>query len=142
MAFSMSTKFSTAAPTVRRTAAVAPRTSVRANYKVTVRMPTGKEASFECAPDQVVLEAAEAAGVELPFMCRTNTCCTCAAKCTKGELEMPEQGLLSPEHKAAGFRLLCSAYPRSDIEIMSHQEDEFINTSHIYDKQMNLAGAV
>lgn len=75
-------------------------------------------------------------------MCRTGTCCTCCGKRVAGELAQPDQGLLSPEHEAAGYALLCSSYPRSDLVVLSHQEEDFIQSSHIYDKQMNLKAAV
>ncbi|KAI8472129.1 MAG: 2Fe-2S ferredoxin-type domain-containing protein [Monoraphidium minutum] len=143
MAFTMSTRAArtAAAPAARRAAAAAPRTAVRARYTVTLQLPDGAQKSFECAPDQLILEAAEANGIELPFMCRTGTCCTCAGKRVEGELVEPDQGLLSPEFEQMGFALMCSSYPRSDLTIVTHAEEDFIQTSHIYDKQMNLAGA-
>ncbi|GBF87313.1 hypothetical protein Rsub_00024 [Raphidocelis subcapitata] len=145
MAFALSTRApraaaAAAAPLPRRAAAaVAPRARVVASYKVTVRSPEGQDVTFDCAPDQLILEAAEASGLELPFMCRTGTCCTCCGKRVQGEVDQPGQGLLSPEHEQQGYALLCSSYPRSDLVILSHAEEDFINRSHIYDKQMNIA---
>ncbi|KIZ01955.1 Ferredoxin [Monoraphidium neglectum] len=89
----------------------------------------------------LLLEAAEAAGIEMPHMCRTGCCSTCIGKRIKGEVVEPDQGLLGPEFEDMGYALMCSSYPRSDLVIQTHAEEDFIKTSHIYDKQMNLAGA-
>jgi 2Fe-2S type ferredoxin len=84
-----------------------------------------------------VLDAAERAGADLPFLCRTGTCGGCTSRRVEGALAQPSAGLLSPEHEKAGFVLLCSAYPRSDLTILTHQEQNFYDETHLFDKQAN-----
>ncbi len=68
--------------------------------------------------DTNVLEAAEAAGVELPFECRSGICGQCKVKCQKGEVHMRTQDALSAKEKSAGYILACQALPRSrEIQI-------------------------
>jgi NAD(P)H-flavin reductase/ferredoxin len=74
----------------------------------TVRV-AGRDIAFACAPDQPVLEAAEAAGWELPYSCRRGVCNTCLGRLVAGEAEAPPA--------QDGQILFCQARPRSDLEI-------------------------
>ena len=84
-------------------------------FRVTLQ-PGGE--SFEAAGDQTVLLAGLAAGIALPWSCRTGTCRTCIARLVQGRIEhrIPWPGL-SYEEKAEGFILPCVAEPRSDLTI-------------------------
>jgi ring-1,2-phenylacetyl-CoA epoxidase subunit PaaE len=62
---------------------------------------------------QAVLDAALAAGADLPFACKGGVCCTCRAKLESGEVEMAVNYGLEPEEVEAGFVLTCQSYPRS-----------------------------
>lgn len=59
--------------------------------------------------DQTVLEAAEAAGVEIPFSCRVGVCGVCVTKLVEGEVAMAEESGLDPADKARGYVLACQA---------------------------------
>ncbi|KAL2631150.1 hypothetical protein R1flu_015836 [Riccia fluitans] len=48
-------------------------------YKITLISTKGEEVVIECADDTYILDAAEDAGVDLPYSCRAGACCTCAA---------------------------------------------------------------
>lgn len=74
----------------------------------TVRV-AGTGIEFACAADRTVLEAAEAAGWEIPYSCRRGVCNTCLGRLLAGEVEAP------PEQD--GQVLFCQAKPRSDLEI-------------------------
>lgn len=59
--------------------------------------------------DQTVLEAAEGAGVEIPYSCRTGVCGVCVVKLKQGAVSMVVQDGLDPADKAAGYVLACQA---------------------------------
>jgi ferredoxin-NADP reductase len=56
-----------------------------------------------------VLEAAESAGVEIPYSCRAGVCGVCVVKLTKGEVTMTVEEGLDPADKAQGYVLACQA---------------------------------
>ncbi len=72
----------------------------------------GRSRSFPMAPtDGSVLEAAERAGLELPFSCRSGICATCRARITNGAAVMTHNIALEPWETQAGFLLCCQARP-------------------------------
>ena len=78
---------------------------------VTVEMD-GRCRSFPMARrDESVLAAAERAGVELPFSCRSGICATCRTKIIAGAATMAYNIALEPWEIAAGFVLCCQARP-------------------------------
>lgn len=62
---------------------------------------------------QNILDAALAAGADLPYACKGGVCCTCKAKLTEGEVVMDLNYALEPDEVAAGYVLLCQSHPRS-----------------------------
>jgi ferredoxin len=79
-------------------------------------MPGGE--TFAAPGNETLLLAGLAAGVALPWSCRTGTCRSCIARLLSGRIEhrIPWPGL-SFEEKAEGFILPCVAEPRSDVTI-------------------------
>jgi ring-1,2-phenylacetyl-CoA epoxidase subunit PaaE len=72
----------------------------------------GRRRSFPMAPgDASVLEAAERAGLDLPFSCRSGICATCRARITRGAAVMTHNIALEPWETDAGFVLCCQARP-------------------------------
>jgi ferredoxin len=67
-------------------------------------------------PGQTLLQAAEAAGVELPSSCRNGTCRACLAQLLEGRVRhcVAWPGL-SAEEKAQGWVLPCVAVPEGDV---------------------------
>jgi ferredoxin len=91
-------------------------------YDVTYVTPDG-EVRLAVSDEQYLLEAAAAAGLQLPFMCLQGWCTTCAGHLVSGDVDQHEARRYYPQDRAAGFILLCSAFPRSDARILTHQKD-------------------
>ncbi|MFM7447406.1 MAG: 2Fe-2S iron-sulfur cluster-binding protein [Leptolyngbyaceae cyanobacterium] len=74
--------------------------------------------------DRYILHSVEAQGGDLPFSCRNGACTTCAVRVISGDLYQPEAMGLSLQLQRQGYALLCVAYPRSDLEVETQDEDE------------------
>ncbi|GLC33229.1 hypothetical protein PLESTB_000357200 [Pleodorina starrii] len=92
-------------------------------YQVTLRMPSGKTRTLEVAPDEAIFDAIDRTDLDLPYLCRSGTCGTCAGRVQSGQVEQIGQHILDEHQIKAGFVLLCSSYPRSDCTILTHQEE-------------------
>jgi ferredoxin len=88
---------------------------------VTVITPDGRETSLQVREDEYLLDAAVGAGMDLPYMCLQGWCTTCAGKLLEGKVDQSEALRIYPQDEEAGFVLLCSAFARSDLRILSHQ---------------------
>ncbi len=73
--------------------------------------------------DQTILEAAQAAGLDLPYSCSAGVCTTCAAMVLEGTVDQTDGMGVSPDLQAEGYALLCVAYPRSNLKIETGKED-------------------
>jgi ring-1,2-phenylacetyl-CoA epoxidase subunit PaaE len=128
-------RFAAAAPTAAATPAAAAGMPSRANP---VRAPEadvrdvlatvsvvmdGRRRSFFMAPtDASVLDAAERAGLELPFSCRSGICATCRTRIVAGEADMTHNIALEPWEIDAGFVLCCQARPTTPSLELSYDE--------------------
>lgn len=92
-------------------------------YSIEIRHQ-GTVSTIEVPEDQLILRAAEAAGLDLPNSCNAGVCTTCAAKILEGTVEQSSGMGLSPELQAEGYALLCVAYPRSNLKVETGKEEE------------------
>jgi NAD(P)H-flavin reductase/ferredoxin len=75
------------------------------------------EFGFPCEPNESVLDAAQRAGLEIPFSCRKGVCGTCKGRVVSGEARAFSGDALSPAERAEGQALFCNTRPRSDLVI-------------------------
>ena len=93
-------------------------------YQIEVQNPeTNETLHFPCEPEEFILDAADRAGIELPYSCRSGGCLSCSAKIISGSVDMAEQYVLEEEEVDKGFLLLCCTSPTSNAVLLSHQED-------------------
>ena len=69
-----------------------------------------------------ILDAASAAGLEVPFSCTSGVCGTCRAKCVEGEVRMERNYALDKAEVAAGFVLTCQCRPLTPQVTLSFDE--------------------
>lgn len=78
--------------------------------------PTGLACEVE--PGQSLLEAALAAGIDMPRSCRNGTCRACLCRLLDGQIRYRiDWPGLSADEKTEGFILPCVALPQSDVVI-------------------------
>ena len=72
---------------------------------------------FTVAPGETVLEAAQRAGVALPYSCRAGVCGSCKATVLEGQCDYPRNPPLALDDSALARHavLVCQAVPRSDL---------------------------
>ena len=73
----------------------------------------GTDVHFTCGADQTILDAALAAGIEMPYSCRKGVCGNCAGGVAAGDVASPPSAATP-----AGQHLYCQCLPRSDLEIV------------------------
>jgi ring-1,2-phenylacetyl-CoA epoxidase subunit PaaE len=69
-----------------------------------------------------VLDAAAAAGLEVPYSCKSGVCCTCRAKLMEGKVRMDRNFALEKHEVEAGFVLTCQAHPLTERVVISFDE--------------------
>lgn len=79
---------------------------------------------IECEENQTILAASELVGIGLPYSCRRGVCSKCTGRITDGEIDQSEQTFLDDDQMADDSVLTRIAYPKSDCNILIHQEHE------------------
>jgi ferredoxin len=98
--------------------------STTTKYRVCLDTPEGTRIVF-VRRDQTIWDAAQAKGISLPAICHQGRCLTCAGKLIgPGKIDQSRAESYFPEDRAEGFVLLCTAEPRSELRIRTHQENQ------------------
>lgn len=82
----------------------------------------GKSHALRMNPDEHVLDAAMAAGLDLPFSCKGGVCATCRCKVMTGSVVMDKNFGLEAWETDKGFVLSCQSRPTSEVVSVSFDE--------------------
>ncbi len=77
----------------------------------------GTQFRFPCETNEAVLDAAQRAGLEIPYSCRKGVCGTCKGRVVAGEVRAFAGDALGAVERAEGQVLFCNARPRSNLVI-------------------------
>jgi ferredoxin len=79
----------------------------------------GHDRGIQVEPGQTILEAALAAGIDMPFSCAMGGCGACRVRRADGEVRMEEPNCLSRAERDQGYVLTCVGRPmtRSKVEV-------------------------
>ncbi|RXK48431.1 2Fe-2S iron-sulfur cluster-binding protein [Halorientalis pallida] len=84
----------------------------------------GEEITLSVDEDEYILDAAEEAGLDLPYSCRKGQCTSCVGTVEAGEIDQSEGAALDPMQEDDGFALLCITYPKSDCTIETDTQSD------------------
>ncbi len=82
----------------------------------------GSRHAFRVPEGGLVVDAALAAGVRVPYSCKGGMCCTCRAKLVEGEVTMVRNFSLEPWEIEGGFVLTCQAQPTSSRVVLDYDQ--------------------
>lgn len=88
-------------------------------FRVVFETPTG-ETTVWIRSDEHILDAARRAGLPLPSLCEQGWCTTCAVRIIEGEVDQSDALRYYAQDREAGFALICTAKPRSDLRLRTH----------------------
>ncbi len=100
-----------------------PATSIAADEaEVTILMDGRRRAFTMKMNDEVILDAAARAGLELPFSCRAGVCSTCRTKVVKGSVEMAQNYALEEWEVEQGYVLACQSRVTTPVLELDYDE--------------------
>ena len=91
------------------------------DYLITLETPEG-DRTFRCSPNEFIWNAAAHNRIVLPAICHQGRCLTCAGRLLAGTVDQTSSNSFFPQDREAGFVLLCTGKPRSDVRIRTHQQ--------------------
>ena len=94
------------------------------SYRIELKTPD-HEYVISVPAGENIWDAAQKNGIVLPAICHQGRCLTCAGRLIgTGAVDQSAAESYFPQDRNAGFVLLCTAKPGSDLRIITHQEDE------------------
>ena len=95
--------------------------STTPEFTVEFELPDGSTHSVRVGAEEHILDAARRAGLRLPSLCEQGWDMACAVKVIAGKLDHSDARRYYAEDEAAGFALICTAKPLSDLRLRTHQ---------------------
>jgi len=88
---------------------------------ITVTLTNGRR--FDVQPGETVLEAAQRAGIALPYSCRAGVCGSCKATLLAGRCHYPRNppAALDVRDRVQHAVLLCQAVPLTDLRVQARE---------------------
>jgi ferredoxin len=90
---------------------------------VIFEFPDGATESVRCHAEEHVLSAAIRQGIELPSSCRQGWDLACAVRVLEGRLDHSDARRYYRQDEQAGFALICTAKPLSDLRLQTNAGD-------------------
>jgi ferredoxin-NADP reductase/ferredoxin len=87
-------------------------------YNIQLTTRDGQKLSFDCAPDQNLTDAADAAHIILPAQCRKGSCGSCHASVVTGDFLLGEHNPAALPDDSTNGILMCCTTPQSDLAIL------------------------
>ena len=108
-------------PAARQAAVAHQAPVVQGDISLTVVLD-GKSHAIKMSEGQFVLDAAMAAGLDLPYSCKGGVCSTCRVKVMEGSVQMDKNFGLEEWETKIGFVLSCQARPTCGAVTVSYDE--------------------
>ncbi|WP_316187822.1 MULTISPECIES: 2Fe-2S iron-sulfur cluster binding domain-containing protein [unclassified Bradyrhizobium] len=86
-------------------------------FRIRLERPEGTF-TFDAISDEYLLYSMIDAGIETPYICEQGWCLACAARLVSGNVDRSDALTVYPQDAEAGFLLLCSTKPCSDLVLM------------------------
>ena len=90
-------------------------------FTVVFEFPNGETEEVAVGEDEHILPAARRAGLVLPSLCEQGWDLACAVRVVEGRWDNGDARRYFPEDERAGFALICTAKPLSDMRVRTHQ---------------------
>lgn len=87
----------------------------------------GESVEIEIPDGEYVLAAARSQGVWLPADCQQGWCTTCTVRLVDGEVDQEDARRYYDVDQKADFVLACTAKPRSDLLVRTHQQEAMLD---------------
>jgi ring-1,2-phenylacetyl-CoA epoxidase subunit PaaE len=82
----------------------------------------GRATTIDVAAGETVLDAAQRAGLDLPWSCRGGICSTCRARITQGAATIAQNYALEAWEIEAGYVLTCQAHPTTPHVVVDYDQ--------------------
>jgi ring-1,2-phenylacetyl-CoA epoxidase subunit PaaE len=93
--------------------AEAPGPATAGTTQVAVTMDGRRRTFTMRTGEESILDAADRAGIDLPFSCKAGVCSTCRTKLVRGEVSLTENYALEDWELEQGFILACQAHAKT-----------------------------